>query len=458
MHFRPGITLLFILLSFGASQASPCSLIKSQPDAWVRKKVDALVLTARQLFDDEEKSAPYNRVLAEISNTIRQCRLAEDQDLAGRYRQFLEYIDEASLDRRPDHQLGFLAPDRQYFAETQQYVRIPDFLTTRSFLRMVGRYETLDRAKSFLRMLNSRRGPSDQLIFFSYTSRHLGTPDNQNSFVRLLIVVPANEAAGEPDRWVQFGIPDPAAKRHIRNLSVVSAVPGTDRTSSVYFKDYFRSYRRDGSIGITGRSELGYGDDNCVSCHKSGILPIFPEEGSVSKSEQQAVSAVNQRFLTYGTASFEKYLDPARFGPGLASATIEDRVRRFGQSFSGTTVARAMICTTCHRPQGLGSLNWPMNKILISSYIEGGQMPLGNQLKESERTELLDKLEEEYFATSDANPGILKSWLLGRPASPTLADGLRIRPLRSHAAAVPKAMDAVPFGFDLLTGDWNHAR
>jgi hypothetical protein len=41
-------------------------------------------------------------------------------------------------------------------------------------------------------------------------------------------------------------------------------------------------------------------------------------------------------------------------------------------------------------------------------------MPLGIDLKESEREELYEKLIEEYFATDDANPGILKSWLLGR--------------------------------------------
>ncbi len=40
-------------------------------------------------------------------------------------------------------------------------------------------------------------------------------------------------------------------------------------------------------------------------------------------------------------------------------------------------------------------------------------MPLGNDLKESEREELYEKIIEEYFAVDDANPGILKSWLLG---------------------------------------------
>ncbi|HJZ68837.1 MAG TPA: hypothetical protein VKF81_11990, partial [Blastocatellia bacterium] len=64
--------------------------------------------------------------------------------------------------------------------------------------------------------------------------------------------------------------------------------------------------------------------------------------------------------------------------------------------------------------QGLGDLNWPMDGVLISSYIKGGQMPFGANLSDSERDELHEKLVQEYFAIDDAAPGILKSWLLDR--------------------------------------------
>ena len=56
-----------------------------------------------------------------------------------------------------------------------------------------------------------------------------------------------------------------------------------------------------------------------------------------------------------------------------------------------------------------------MDKILISSYVNGGQMPLGHHLKVSDRRELYAKLIEEYFAIDKNNPGILKSWLLAKP-------------------------------------------
>jgi hypothetical protein len=293
-------------------------------------------------------------------------------------------------------------------------VEIPEFLMAQNFLRSVSRYETLHRAKSFLRRLNLSREPSDQLVFFSYKSQHLGTPDNDDSFVRLLIVVPGNAEMGVPEKWVQFGVTDPKVRTRTRNVSVVSAIVGSDGTFNTYFKDYFRTYRRDGSISMKGRWELGYGDDNCARCHKSGILPIFPEAGSVSPSEQQAVLAVNQRFLTYGSPRFDKYLDESKFGPGLSSAKWEARRKRFGDGFDQTDVGRAMSCNTCHRPERLGSLNWPMDQAMISSYIKGGQMPFGYKLQDSKREELYERLIQEYFATDDANPGILKSWLLGR--------------------------------------------
>jgi hypothetical protein len=213
---------------------------------------------------------------------------------------------------------------------------------------------------------------------------------------------------------VQFGITDPGERVRVRNVSVVTAVVSSDGTFNAYFKDFYRTYRRDGSISLNGRWELGYGDDNCVQCHKSGILPIFPVAGSVSAGEQPMVQAVNERFLTYGSPRFEKYLDTNKFGPGLGSVRWEQRAERSRAGFDGTVVAHAMTCAACHQHERLGALNWPMDRTVISSYIKGGQMPLGYTLQNIERGKLYEKLIQEYFATDDASPGILKSWLLGQ--------------------------------------------
>jgi hypothetical protein len=220
-----------------------------------------------------------------------------------------------------------------------------------------------------------------------------------------------------PEKWVQFGIPDPRARTRVRNVSVVAAMVGSDGTFNSYFKDFYRTYRRNGPISITGRWELGEGDDNCAQCHKSGVLPIFPVAGSVNADEQQAVLAVNQRFLTYGSPRIDKYLDTTKLGPGLGSASWNDRKQRFGAIFDGTVAARAMTCAVCHQHERLGALNWPMDRIVISSFVKGGQMPLGYDLNIVARRNLYEKLIQQYFATDRDNPGILKSWLLSGSSS-----------------------------------------
>lgn len=408
-----GIVCLLAAANVAFAAGSTCTRVKAQPDAWVALKVDALVLAARRAYESDQAVPAYSRVLDGITGTLKRCKLSQDNNFNTRYRAFTEYVEMASLDRNPQHELGFIVSDKQYFQETRQFVQIPDFLLDQTFLRFVSRFETLGRAKSYLRDLNAKREPSDQLIFFSYESRHLGTPDNEDSYRRLLIIVPGNAAKGLPDKWVQFGVSDPGARVRVRNVSVVTAVAGANGTFNAYFKDFFRTYGRDGRIKIDGRWELGEGDDNCAQCHKSGILPIFPVRGSVSEAEQQALVAVNERFRTYGVPRFGGYLDQKKFGPGLSFASLESRKRRFGPRFEGSPAASAMLCSSCHNPERLGSLNWPMDEVLISSYVEGGQMPMGHQLKTPDRRDLYAKLIREYFAIEPDNPGILKSWLLG---------------------------------------------
>jgi hypothetical protein len=378
------------------------------------RRVDALVRTARSAYESDKALPAYQRVLDGINRTLQRCKLSEDADFIDRHREFVGYVETISLDRQVDHELGFNVPDKQYFDETRRLVEIPAYLLQPAFLKLVSRWETLDKAKAFLRQLNSARAANDQLVFFSYISRHLGTPDNDDSFRRLLIVVPGNAALGVPDKWVQFGISDPGQRVLTRNLSVVSALTKADGTFDAYFKDYFRTYSRKKSITIKGRWDLGYGDDNCAQCHKSGVLPIFPDAGSVSPAELEAVEIVNARFRSYGSPRFGGYLDQTKLGPGLSTAAPEDRNHRFGKDFAATNISRAMTCQSCHNPQRLGSLNWPMDPMILSSYVEGGQMPFGMTLKNVERRRLYENLIEEYFATDKANPGILKSWLLGQ--------------------------------------------
>lgn len=422
--FRLGSGALVLFLAASAFSAVPCDRIKSQPDAWVTGRVNALVTTARRAYESDLALTAYERVLDGISRAVQQCRLASEGDFAKRYPEFVGYVSTLALERQPDHELGFNVPDSVYFSETRAFVTIPEFLLAPNFLRTVSRFATLPQAKAQLREMNAGRAIDDQLIFFSYQSRHLGTPDNPDSFWRLLIVVPGNAAQGVPEKWVQFGVPDPRARAPVRNVSVVSVVAGADGTNT-YFKDYFRTYRRNGSITIKGRWELGEGDDNCALCHKSGILPIFPVNGTVSRDELEKVRLVNERFLKYGRPRFDKYLDASKLGPGLGATSNSESVASAVNTTGGIDGVR---CGACHQPNGLGALNWPMDRTLISSYVKGGEMPLGFELTPLERNRLYKKIIQDYFAIDEKSPGTLKSWLLGRRRSADISADTRSLP------------------------------
>ena len=404
----------FLLICSAIQARTLCDRIRSQPDVWVAAKVDALVRAAGAAYRSDRAEPVYERVLDGISGKMRQCKLASDGPFVDRYHEFVDYVMTLALARQSDHELGFSVPDKQYFAETRQYVEIPAFLLTPRFMRTVTRLATLSQAKAILRGLNASRSAADQLLFFSYQSRHLGTPDNPDSFWRLLIVVPGNEAQQAPEKWVQFGVRDARTRGTVRNVSVVSVVPDPNGATNVYFKDYYRTFRRDGSITIKGRWELGEGDDNCAGCHKSGVLPIFPVSGSVSRDELPTVGMVNERFLSYLPSRFDRYLDASKLGPGLGTANRANLRRNFRTPMNGMPIAAANTCGACHQPNRLGALNWPMDQTLIESYVKGAQMPLNYELPKPQRVELYQKLIEDYFAIDDANPGILKAWLLGK--------------------------------------------
>jgi len=414
-----GPIALCLLLPIAAVAATPCAELKARPDVWVRSRVDGLVSAAYAWYQRDSAERAYERVLDGIVKEVDKCRLTQDEMFRDQYPEFLGYVATLALARRPDHELGFNVSDQVYFAETKQYVEIPDFLLTPAFLRAVSRFETLPQAKAMLRELNAARTPGQQLLFFSYQSRHLGTPDNPDSFWRLLIVVPGNTEQRIPEKWVQFGIPDRrAARGSVRNVSIVATLPDAEGSTNAYFKDYFRTYRRNGSITIKGRWELGEGDDNCAQCHKSGVLPIFPETGSVNREEQPMVEIVNARFRAYSRPRYDKYLDASKLGPGLGSSRSNEASLFSEFRFDANLGTDGKTCAACHHTDRMGALSWPMDRVLISSYVKGGQMPRGFKLTLAERNRLYRKLIQDYFSIDNQNPGILKSWLLGKRREP----------------------------------------
>src|ERR1041385_2119014 len=177
-----------------------CPHTNQEADKWIDRAVEDLVRSAYAAYRSESAQTRHRRVVDGLADTVQRCRLAEDAGLSSAYPEFFDYLKLLSIAGRDDHELGFEISDKDYFAETSQFTTIPDFLLTPAFLRLVSRFENLPQAKSFLRELNKGRPPGSQLLFFSYTSRHLGTPDNPDSYLRLLIEVPGDSTRGVPEK------------------------------------------------------------------------------------------------------------------------------------------------------------------------------------------------------------------------------------------------------------------
>src|SRR5262252_221651 len=150
------LCLVFLCLALaGETLHASTSVRRFNSSQWVRSSVDSFVRAARAAYANDDAIPSYKRAVKSIRRTILQRRLYEDAKFRARYQTFLDYIEVVSLETLPDHELGFAVPDKEYFVETRQYVEVPDFLKSQPFLRLVSRAETLEKAKNFLRQINT---------------------------------------------------------------------------------------------------------------------------------------------------------------------------------------------------------------------------------------------------------------------------------------------------------------
>jgi len=101
MSFRAILSVVCLLVIGRVVLAVPCALPKSHLDSWVTTKVNVLVQAARAAYEDDVRQPAYDRVVNGIADTLRQCKLSEDESFVKRYRQFVEYIKLASVANSP---------------------------------------------------------------------------------------------------------------------------------------------------------------------------------------------------------------------------------------------------------------------------------------------------------------------------------------------------------------------
>ena len=402
--------------------AADCPTSSQEWATWRRQMARDLVRAMRGIFDlntrSVESAAP---VVREWKNCEPEATRAA-ASVQSCPDNLSTYMHALWLRTEKGYRGGYRVSDASYYEKADAMTAIPAELQAPELLRQVTQFGRLARAKSYLQRLNQSRPDDQKMVFFSYRSQHLGTPDNIEAFGRLLVVVPGN-----PEKWIQYGVPE-FPRQSVRNVSIVAVDRQPDGAQDVYFRD--RAVIRDDNerLVLQGRFELGVGVDACVDCHKAGVNPIFPTPGSVSADELALIDQVNRRFLTYVPPSFHGDYDPSWFGPGLGTFrpnaspdVLRQRVREalgtHGEAASADqveSVAQHVNCAECHQPSFLEPLNAPLNPKMLRSYVLGGQMPPGANLTPPEKQALVDVLLDDYFSSGPPEDGILMDWLLER--------------------------------------------
>ena len=459
---------------------------------WRNQAIRELLATRPKL---EEQNGPHldpDQVAAQSDrqvNFIDDCTVGDDinAEVANLYN--FGWTQKNGLDVY--HQFDHGMIDKDYIALVRGIAALPCLLASPEFLKKISSRETyVDAAQ----MIDSQNGGAEvggckpdgtQWTTLFYRSDTLGTPDDANAFGRFLVVVP-----GAYDRWIQFGIwapdetPDVHAM-HINNVSVV-AVPTHAAPSDGRFDvllDWYRVYNGD-SISIESRRELTGVTGNCQQCHKVSVIGIHPtnawavEGGKLTPlNDLKGTLAnlngmINYRSPNQSTGEIHDAIsDPTRYGPVLGME--EDRMKTkpaFMRSCTaglGLTpasvrlVAANMQCATCHSPEKIGAINFPMATQrtkalvlddlhwpnLIYRYIKSGQMPPGDgdKLSDHEREALFNCLTLEYFDPK-TQTGRFVGWLKTKSTAVRIQDASALADLSKamQAAVSPAPLRKVP--------------
>ena len=348
--------------------------------------------------------------------------------IVGNLRKFVTTQRNASyLSNNPQHQFGHQDTDATYLERAADALTLPCLLRSPDFLNAISKPETYRHALEMIREHNEGKAGHDcpaestQWTTLLFRSRFISTPDDANTFGRLLVVAPG----GDYDRWIQFGIwtPEDLASGKplpiIRNVSIVAVARNAGQAGSAQFDaiaDFFRcedaACGQDAKlhatppcpgaasgIALCSRLAVTKETDNCERCHKMMPNSIHPEHvydfgvGNQwhvldDQAAEAAVERINSmigreyaRLPLYkvppdkdDVAAWQNYgaigmgADPTSFGQDERSpqsikacaATVKVALT----DDSAQRVETAMNCSSCHgaRTKGpsLGVLNYPL--------------------------------------------------------------------------------------------------
>jgi len=425
----------------GAAAKASCP---DSPTAWVAWRDNSileLLRLGKDPYDDNEVDSDpavggeaYLDNVHVMSRSTRLARFIDDCEAAGfgpravamgNLTLFVRANRNADYQSNLENQFGHQMKDHSYLKKVRPQIELPCLLKHETFLDLISRPATYHEAQALIREQNdpgvdSVLGcPTDKRRVWRslfYKSQFLPTPDNAETFGRFFVLVEGKEK-DQYDSWIQFGVwlpgdSDEKLQTPIQNVSIVSVSRSDDPRAEKRvdaMADWWR-VDKDGKFGLElklRRLTPPYQTDNCLRCHKTLPIGIYPEAiydikpSSFSHPNPALLAKANpavalsddaaavvdylrkyifqnyRRAPVYELDAADGIASPNNYGPamgpkGLRSAqfmndctTSEQRAK---PGFSIDRVNANMNCVRCHDGQAkntenslhVGLLNYPL--------------------------------------------------------------------------------------------------
>ena len=438
-------------IGVGASSISGSPSARPIPPDWIGWRDQQISRILEPLKTPD--GVPYldrgevSRKCAEAWQTVRsEADSLRTRPELSNFLSFLQGQNWASLtgpDGRKDHRLGLDVSDRRYYEESRDHLAFPELLRSEAFLQAMADPRRNREAWEMIERHNSSLPERQKWLMLPYRARFVFSVD-RTTYGRMLVLIP-NEVRGSSvvDTWLNYAIalPDQDPPPQAMSVSMIVIERGTDPGSEAraYFMDFLRV--RD---PLTGRIRLEptvnlapSPSQNCYDCHKSSIIPIFPEAeyrflptGRLETVAESRAADFNRRIRGYGKAPMG-HQDRGAYGPCIGEPGLT-RTDDFIRSAAGdpdladasiAKIRSAMGCASCH--DAFAPLNFvepvetdretrsmKLKKGLAQTFVEEGRMPPGNDLNSRERRALWKALSKEYLDLPTGR-GTFVDWLRG---------------------------------------------
>ncbi len=457
-------SLVFALAIFGAAWlcASPDDPSDWKPDRWAAWRdrqiariftptfstAGGRVLARRQVIEESAKAEAFLAPFAADPGFLEPRANGQVLDRFARFVKAQGIMDRRATNGEYTNSLGLTITDREYIESTASVLEFPDLLKSQSFQWLLSDPKTYKMALEMIEAQNEVLPENQKWLAYFFRTQFILSVD-QRTYGRLLVIVPGHQTSEGMilDRWIQFAVatPDQSPKTPICSVSEIVVLRNTSRpgVSKAYMADFMRE--RDcvsNEVRLTPNAFLSPSpSSNCYDCHKSAVLPIYPEQvyqfsakGDLTEKSgaQSELTATVHSFISrYGKTDFGP-IDVAAYGPCIGpshrnrsdSFIVEATKAEPIDRSSYPAIRENMDCAKCH--DGFAKINYQVavrsdrdakafkNQIgLVRAFIEKGFMPPNNTLTAAERRALWRCLSKEYF-DPDSGTGILIDWLKGK--------------------------------------------